>query len=367
LKEDDFSVGIEIWLELDGQYLAGRREIDILENIHKLGSFMMASKTLGISYAYAWNSIDKIQKILKINLVEAVRGGVSGGGGATLTKAGLNLIKKYQTENTRAHKAISRPGKITKINNQSKNIKIPDLTIIGSDSIGIHLIIELMIKEQIFTYEIADIGSSGGLNAIMLGEADIAGIHLIEDKTNTYNTTFLQKYWIHRKTVLVRGYKRTQGLIVKKGNPKQISSFKDLLRKEVKIINRNLGSGTRTLLDNNIQKIANEKDLDVNDIIRSINGYNHEVTSHQEIAKAVLKGDADVGLGVEVPTVRSGLEFIPICEEWFDFAFDSTKIKKPIVEKFWIMLKSDKLKKLAIRRAPELIFTDQTGITIYHP
>ena len=360
--------GFEAWLELDGQYLVGRREVEILEQIRLQGSFMRAAKTLGISYAHAWNSVDKIQKALDVCLVEARRGGVSGGGGATLTEAGADLLKEYQRLQRRLLKAAARPNLSQREAELfEKKIELPDLTIIGSNSIGIYLIIEQMLDERRFSYEVVNVGSSGGLNALMLGEADIAGVHLADPETGRYNTPFLQRYWIAEKTVLVRGYRRRQGFIVKKGNPKHILSFRDLLRSDVKMINRGLGSGTRRLLDVNIQRLADEDAVDVKSLVRMMRGYDFEVSSHPEIARAVESGEADVGLGVEVRTVKMRFDFVPIQEEWFDFAVDVSKLKKPLVELFVKTLRSEKLRESVKARAPELKFTAETGSIIYQP
>ena len=166
---------------------------------------------------------------------------------------------------------------------------------------------------------------------------------------------------------MVRGFKRKQGFIVKRGNPKQITGFRDLFRKEIKIINRGLGSGTRHLLDKNIQQIAKDDKINIKTIIRKIRGYDFEVNSHPEVAEAVEKGEADVGLGVEVQTVKKNLDFIPIKEEWFDFVIEKSRLKKPVIELFLKTLKSEKLRNLIQTKAPELKCTDKTGTIIHKP
>ena len=363
----NFTAGFEAWLELNGQYLIGKKEIEILEHIKQQGSFMRAAKTLGLSYAHAWNRIDNIQKILGTPLVEARRGGVSGGG-ATLTYAANNILSEYYILQKRLLKSAAK-SIISKqeANLFKKKVWLPDITIIGSNSIGIELIIEQMLSEKKFSYEIVNVGSSGGLNAIMLGEADIAGVHLSDSKTGEYNISFMNRYWITGKAIMVRGFKRKQGFIVKKRNPKQIFGFRDLLRKEVKIINRGLGSGTRHLLDEGIQQIAKEDEVEVKTIINKIHGYDYEVNSHPEVAKAVQSGEADVGLGVEVRTVKMNLDFIPIQEEWFDFVLEKTRMGKPVIELFLKTLKSDKLRDIIKTHAPELKYTNETGRIIHQP
>jgi len=98
-----------------------------------------------------------------------------------------------------------------------------------------------------------------------------------------------------------------------------------------------------------------------------IHGYDHEVNSHPEVAEAVQSGEADVGLGVEVRTVKMNLDFIPIQEEWFDFVLEKTRIQKPVIELFLKTLKSDKLRDTIQKQAPELKCTYKTGKIIYQP
>ena len=52
------------------------------------------------------------------------------------------------------------------------------------------------------------IGSAGGLANVMLGEADVAGVHLKDPETGVYNTPFLAKYWLDDKAVVIKGFKR---------------------------------------------------------------------------------------------------------------------------------------------------------------
>lgn len=362
------TAGFEGWLELKGQYLVGRKEAEILEQIRQQGSFMRAAKTLGVSYAHAWNSIERAQKMLDAHLVEARRGGVSGGGGAQLTETGLGILKEYQRLRRRLLKAAAKPVLSSReADILGRKVELPDLTIIGSNSVGIDIILEQMLKEKKFRYEVVNVGSSGGLNAIMLGEADISGVHLRDPETGVYNTPFLQRYWIDGKTILVRGYRRTQGFIVKRGNPKRITGFRDLLRRDIRMVNRSLGSGTRHLLDVNLQRIADEDNVGVKSLVKKIRGYEFEVNSHPEVAAAVEKGEADVGLGVEVKTGKANIDFIPIQEEWFDFAVDESKLKKPLVKLFLKTLRSRRLREWVKTHAPELKFTDETGTIIYRP
>lgn len=135
--------------------------------------------------------------------------------------------------------------------------------------------------------------------------------------------------------MLIKGVKRVQGLIVEKGNPKQIHSLNDLTQK-ITFINRQKGSGTRVLLDYELKK----QGIDSNDI----QGYEHEVMTHMAVAVAVKEGNADVGLGVYSAAKALDLDFIELADEEYDFALHKEDYELPNIQSFLQVLTSDELK-----------------------
>ena len=165
--------------------------------------------------------------------------------------------------------------------------------------------------------------------------------------------------------MLIRGYRRQQGFIVPKGNPKQIQSFTDLPDQQLRFINRNAGSGTRILLDYNLQRIATAMRTGVNDLTSRINGYHIEAKSHTAVAVAVLHGKADVGLGIRPVAERYGLDFLPVANEQFDFLVRLDRLHKPVVQAFLEVLASDGFKSL-LHRLPGIDPLVETGARL-HP
>jgi putative molybdopterin biosynthesis protein len=248
----------------------------------------------------------------------------------------------------------------------SSELKPVDLMIIGSHCVGVDILLELLRKENPdVTSKVVNVGSSGGLAAIRRGEADIAGVHLLDEETGKYNTPFLKRYSVDEKAVLVRGYNRQQGLIVAKGNPKGIRQLQDILRKDVSFINRNLGSGTRILLDMNLKKMAKEAGADFKEVASKIKGYQFEAKSHTSVALAVLQGKADVGLGIRAVADRYGLEFIFLADEEYDFAVQKKRLQKKSIQAFIDALKSETFKEELKNRASGLVPTKDTGKIIY--
>ncbi len=219
-------------------------------------------------------------------------------------------------------------------------LKPADLIIIGSNCIGVEILLRLMRPVR---SKIINVGSTGGILAVKRGEADIAGTHLL-DESGEYNLPFLKRYGI-KNAVLVKGYLREQGIIVAKGNPKGIRGIEDFLREDVTIINRNRGSGTRILLDTFLKEIAEKEGKKFEDVVKSIKGYEIEAKTHSSVAVAILSGKADAGLGIKTVATQYGLGFIPLRAEEYDFLIPKDRLEKKEVKMFIEKLKSEDFKR----------------------
>ena len=188
-------------------------------------------------------------------------------------------------------------------------------------------------------------GSTAGWVSIEKNIAEFAGTHLLDENTLEYNIPFIEKYRLKGKAKIVRGYGRMQGFVVKKGNPKDIKSFEDLLREDVVIVNRVKGSGTRTLLDINLKKIAEKENVDFKELIQNIKGYYFEGKTHSSVAAAVSQGRADVGLTIEYYAYLYNLDFIPIQSEIFDLLVSNQSEKIDEFIEYFINAVKEKYKK----------------------
>lgn len=241
-------------------------------------------------------------------------------------------------------------------------LKPADLTIIGSHCVGIDILLGIMRKKQTLTAKVINAGSSGGLVAIRRGEADIAGTHLLDEKTGTYNLPYIKEFGL-ADVVLVKGYHREQGLIISRNNPKKIKSVEDIFREDVIFINRNPGSGTRVLLDMYIREIAGKmkKNEYFDELVKSINGYSIEAKSHTAVANAILMGKADVGLGIKTVAERYGLDFTPLRDEEYDFVIRKDSLDHDIVNEFLTILKSKEFRLELEKKLPGMKISENTG------
>jgi molybdate transport system regulatory protein len=74
----------------------GPGKADLLEALEKTGSITRAAGKLGMSYMRAWTLIRTMNRCFCEPLVEAVRGGMQGGGGARLTPTGRQVLQLYR-------------------------------------------------------------------------------------------------------------------------------------------------------------------------------------------------------------------------------------------------------------------------------
>lgn len=204
-------------------------------------------------------------------------------------------------------------------------IETPDLLFVGSHCLGL----DTLADTSKLRMRVINTGSSGGLSAIRSGTADIAGVHLL-DESGEYNIPFLKRFGI-KNAVIVKGYLREQGLIVRKES--KIKDFEDIIN--ASFINRNTGSGTRVLTDMKLREIAARRGLSFEELTGNIEGYHTEAKTHSAVASAVRLGKADVGVGIRTVAEMNGLTFIKIADEEYDFVVplhlsESREIKRLI-------------------------------------
>ena len=156
-----------------------------------------------------------------------------------------------------------------------------------------------------------NLGSLGGLKALHHNLCHIAGSHILdEDDSGEYNFS-TAKHELSSNPVVMNFCKREQGLILPKGNPRNIFTTADLGQTDLRLINRLPGTGTRVLLDRELQKYGIAP--------QNVQGYENEVSSHLDVAIAVKTGSADVGMGIRVVAQMLDLDFVPLRWERYDF------------------------------------------------
>ena len=188
---------------------------------------------------------------------------------------------------------------------------ISRLHILGSHDFSLDVIRDIIKKSHpgmdlISTH----IGSLSGIIAMQKGVIDLCTTHILDEREKVYNIPTVKTYLGTKPALLINVAKRIQGLVVAKGNPKGIRDVSDLARSDIRFINRQVGSGTRILLDTMLDDHGIDKD--------SVRGYEREESTHAAVGVLVRAGIADVGLAIYPIARLFGVDFIPLVEEEYD-------------------------------------------------
>src|SRR5205823_2280242 len=173
-------------------------------------------------------------------------------------------------------------------------------------------------------------------------------------KTGEFNLPFIRKNFPGENFTVVIFARWEEGLVVAAGNPKGLRKIEHLARKNVKIVNREPGSGSRALLDRLLEKNGVES--------RKVQGYDRIAYGHLAAAYCVVSRDADACLATRSAALAFGLDFVPLHSERYDLVMRRSTADLPAVKAFL-----DVLQRAALRRKLEVLAgydTSETGSLI---
>jgi molybdate-binding protein/DNA-binding transcriptional regulator YhcF (GntR family) len=240
------------------------------------------------------------------------------------------------------------------------NVSIPAekkvINIVGSNDMALELLVSrLKYKSPDITVQITPAGSLGGLLAIQEGKADMAGIHLLDEETGEYNYPYIRHTLQGIEVAVVHLADRIQGFMVAKGNPKHFAGLEDLSRSDITFSNRQKGSGTRVWLDYKLRELGI--------LPHSIKGYAKELDTHIAVAMSIVRGEADVALGIQAAANSCNLDFIPATKERFDLVIPVNNYRSPLFAPLMEIIKSSEFKKVVDEMGG--YDTAQTGDTVF--
>lgn len=85
----------------------GPGKVQVLELIRDSGSISEAARTMGMSYRSAWLLVDSMNALFREPVVSTTLGG-RGGGSATLTDFGADVIRRYRSMERATRRAIAK-------------------------------------------------------------------------------------------------------------------------------------------------------------------------------------------------------------------------------------------------------------------
>ncbi|HWC96354.1 MAG TPA: substrate-binding domain-containing protein, partial [Candidatus Sulfopaludibacter sp.] len=210
--------------------------------------------------------------------------------------------------------------------------------------------------EKISGVEVVTAAASSklALRWLQEGKVHIAGSHLEDARTGEFNLPFLRKEYPGEDLTVVTFARWEEGLVTAAGNPKAITGAADLVRKSVRFVNREPGSGSRGLLDELLAKIGVEG--------REVHGYDRIAYGHLAAAYCVVSGDADVCLATRSAAKTFGLGFVALRSERYDLVMRKRTASLPAMQALL-----DVLQRAALRRKLEVLAgydTSETGTVV---
>ena len=299
----------------------------LLTSIQQTGSIAKAAQAVGWSYRYAWGLMREVEKLFGVALIQTDRGR-----GTTLTAMAEKLIwadrriaarlspllESLASElESELNKIIAGQGKLARLEASHGFAVAAMMTHLTNAGISIDL-----------RYR----NSTDAVAALSRRECDLAGFHVpLGEFEQPAIACYMQ--WLNPKDhCLIHLAVRNQGLFVAPGNPCQITGLSDLLKDDVRFVNRQNGSGTRMMLELMLAGAGVDKER--------INGYESAEFTHSAIAAYIASDMADVGIGVETAAARFGLDFIPLVRERYFFAVSIASLDDPQVQQVINVLQS---------------------------
>lgn len=307
------------------------RLLELLLNVQEHGSLSGACKASGGSYRHAWNLVRQGEQLLGMALLNKEKGK-----GSTLTPLGEKLVwaeRRISARLTPTLESLSSELEVelSKIISTTNDV----LRVHASHGFAIEKLIDALVKNG-NSVERKYVGSQESAASLFEGNCDIAGFHIpqgeFEDEVFAHYAKWINK----KKSRIIHVATRRQGLMVAAGNPLGITSIRDLAKPGIRFINRQPSSGTHLLLDCFLKK---EK-IDPKKII----GFNQSEFTHAAVAAYVASGMADVGLGVETPSKRFKLDFVPLATEQYFLMCNEDLLETPHMKSILEILNGDEFK-----------------------
>jgi molybdate transport system regulatory protein len=106
MKANELAQRVRLRVRLGPGIDLGPGKADLLEGILETGSISAAGRRMRMSYKRAWLLVDELNGLFDAPLVAANKGG-PGGGGASLTKRGADVLARYRRMHAACCAAIS--------------------------------------------------------------------------------------------------------------------------------------------------------------------------------------------------------------------------------------------------------------------
>jgi molybdate-binding protein len=263
---------------------------------------------------------------------------LSRGRGAELTEFGKRLLWAEQLVQARLAPELESVGhEIERVLSTASEAGATRLAICASHDLALAQLRDRLARGEDVKLDLRFLGSLDSLAALSKGQCSIAGFHIAEGMDQSAAAMF-RRYLKPRQHKLIGLATRTQGLMLAKGNPKDIRDLTDLTRNEIRLVNRQRDSGSRIEFD----ELLTGAGIDP----AAIEGYHTEEFTHLAVAATVAGGMADAGYGIRAAAAHYGLDFIPLLTERYYLACRGDAMEEPLQARFIELLRGPELREI---------------------
>ncbi len=288
-----------------GQSLIRNPLLDTLHAVQHQGSISAAARSLQLSYRHVWGELKRWEQQLGNELLVWDKGQ-----SARLSEFGHKLL--WAERQAQARLAPQIEALRADLERAFAVAFDPAAHVLALYASHDDALISLRehAATQALHLDVRFTGSVDAISALNQGRCSLAGFHTRLQPQRGSHTARTYRPLLQPGLHKVIGFaRRSQGLIVARGNPLQLATLQDIARPGMRFVNRALGTGTRVLLD----ELLAEAELDAS----ALQGYDRTEPSHAAVAQAVASGEADVGLGIASAAQVRGLSFVPLLEEQY--------------------------------------------------
>jgi molybdate transport repressor ModE-like protein len=309
--------------------------LGLLLGIHDTGSIADAARDVGLSYRYAWGVLREAEAQFGEPLLETGRGR-----GTRLTPLAEKLAWAdrriaARLSPTLASLASELERELDGVRTQGREQGLPMLRIDASHGFAVAALTDYLAQlapPGKIAVALRYRSSQEAVAALARRECDLAGFHVPLGEFEARAASWYRRWLDPRQHCLVHVAAREQGLLVARGNPLRVQGLDDLVRPELRFVNRQAGSGTRMLLELMLASRGIGQD--------AINGWNDAELTHSAVAAYIASSMADVGIGMRTAAEQFKLDFIPLARERYFFALRSDAVHDPLMARVLDILRS---------------------------
>ncbi|NJN40245.1 MAG: hypothetical protein HC807_04465 [Gammaproteobacteria bacterium] len=181
-------------------------------------------------------------------------------------------------------------------------------------------------------------GSRDCLDSLARRRCDLAGFHTAPDEALETVLRDLFPRGLPEPIQVYPLFRREQGLVTRHGQAPSVKTIAEIATSGARFINRQRGSGTRTLIDRLLSQ-AGVRPADVR-------GYQDEEFTHLAVAATVAGGGADAGLAIRAAAVQFGLAFTPLVIETYHLACRAARVRDEGIQRLLAFVQGAEMKSI---------------------